>query len=292
MKDDAARKKFAAKPRATSQNYYKNAIYKGSHDALKRMATDGVAILDNTGKVRIAKLTEEIIGTELQKWHKVRTIQGLREQREKGAFKAIDPALADAGSAVKPTKTPPKLRKVTNRSSQPSTHEWGETVDCTLRITYDDVGNRPKLDDAEKFLSSIEKQPELMQKYQLRQADIAKVRERLKKQLPTDLALKASQIEGTGVKCSICAPTDWGKRLHRALQCQNCETHEQGSCHMMVAKELFPNSDFVRRIAEVFWFRLISSLYPRRPRWGKKKSKDAAAREMLAKWREENPTRG
>ena len=108
-----------------------------------------------------------------------------------------------------------------------------------------------------------------MQKYQLRQADIAKVRERLKKQLPTDLALKASQIEGTGVKCSICAPTDWGKRLHRALQCQNCETHEQGSCHMMVAKELFPNSDFVRRIAEVFWFRLISSLYPRRPRWGK-----------------------
>ena len=292
MKDDAARKKFAAKPRATSQNYYKNAIYKGSHDALKRMATDGVAILDNTGKVRIAKLTEEIIGTDLQKWHKVRTIQGLREQREKGTFKAIDPALADAGGAVKPTKTTPKLRKVTSRSSQPSTHEWGETVDCTLRITYDDVGNRPKLDDAEKFLSSIEKQPEVMQKYQLRQADIAKVRERLKKQLPTDLALNASQIDGTGVKCSICAPTDWGKRLHRALQCQNCETHEQGSCHMMVAKELFPNSDFVRRIAEVFWFRLISSLYPRRPRWGKKKSKDAAAREMLAKWREENPTRG
>ena len=98
----------------------------------------------------------------MHKWHKVRTIQGLREQREKGSFKAIDPELAAAGGGAKETKTPSKLKKVTSRTSQPSTHEWGETVDCTLRITYDDVGNRPKLDDVEKFLASIERQSEVM----------------------------------------------------------------------------------------------------------------------------------
>ena len=41
----------------------------------------------------------------------------------------------------------------------------------------------------------------------------------------------------------------------------------------------------------MFWFRLVSALYPRRPRWGKQKQKDVAARELLAKWREANPIR-
>ena len=72
---------------------------------------------------------------------------------------------------------------------------------------------------AEKFLSSIEKQPELMQKYQLRQADIAKVRERLKKQLPTDLALKAEAISlrAAGDKHGALAKVREMKALHAQL---------------------------------------------------------------------------
>ena len=147
------------------------------------------------------------------------------------------------------------------------------------------------MEAAERMLLSVESNQDLMSKMNLRPSDIRKIRERLKQRLPTDMQLKTSQINGNGSKCGMCHKTEWGKRLHRALTCMNCETHEDASCHMAVASELFTNSDMVRRISELFWFRLVSALYPKRPRWGKNKSKDQSARDALAKWREANPVK-
>ena len=206
----------------------------------------------------------------------MRTIQGLEAQKSQGKFTPVDPSLVESSNLRRTTETE-KPYSGSKKGSAPKTHEWGENADCTLRIAHGEQSNPANVEAAERVLASIEKDQDLMTKMSLRPSDVRKVRDRIGQSLPNDLQLRASNIAGTGSKCGICAKIEWGKRLHRALKCQNCETHEDGSCHMSVAAELFTNSDLVRRISEMFWFRLVSALYPRRPRWGKQKSKDVTS---------------
>ena len=84
MKGDAARQKFIAKSKATSQKQYNEAVYKGGAVALKPMIEAGLTVCSDDGVVRIAKLTAEQVGK-----HSARGIERSDAKDESAQYYAV-----------------------------------------------------------------------------------------------------------------------------------------------------------------------------------------------------------
>ena len=107
---------------------------------------------------------------------------GLDVLKSQNKFIAVDPSVVDASNVRRAAVVDDEAGKAnkpyssSKKGRAPRTHEWGENVDCTLRIVYGDTANRANVEAAERMISSVESNQDLMSKMNLRPSDIRKIR--------------------------------------------------------------------------------------------------------------------
>ena len=249
MKGDRALRLFdAASDDPVSSERVDTAIEDASHVLLKTMIESSSPVLDSTGEL-LTIMNEQWLAPRIKRKQGVVGLAGLRTmaQGKSAKSKGVVPA-------VRAIPAPPRANLGIN------------IVSFVKQLDLMVTANEGKLHE-------IGFNEELVR--QLKAA----------KHFPARHELPSSKAAGKGVKCSVCAQTEFGRKMCTVLGYPNCQTHDDDCCHvrdfLMVCKKAGATTGSG---VDGYWaLILMNALYGRdRPRWGKNLSRHEAQHAKFA----------